>query len=412
MQIQKKDKSNKLSHKHSLIISKLKKSILKINFEPIIIELPPKSVLVGGYLRDLILDKLSPFPDIDIIIPNNALSVAKSLAEKFSGRFLVLDNDRNIARIIFKEFIIDIANRTHDLLADDLKARDFTINSISYSFDSNKIIDPVNGIYDLENSLLRCFNYKNLLDDPLRMLRCFRFVSELNFHIEPNLFQFIKENKSKLSLVSVERIQTELKKIVSGKQACEVTISLNEIKFFDWIQTYQKNSLEFLLSVNYENYSSEEVEKYMPIFYLRELLKKSVVKEFKFSKIDELNINNLRTWSNLLKRKSIEHFNEIERFNLHKELEIILPAFIVYLPHDCHNYWLNRWRDKNDRLFHPQNFINGYTLKTLVGIDDGPLLGKLLSYLSREYAYERLNNFDEAIYEAKRWFQQNAPKCD
>ena len=91
---------------------------------------------------------------------------------------------------------------------------------------------------------------------------------------------------------------------------------------------------------------------------------------------------------------------------------MILPAFILYLPENFHKEWLKRWRNKKDKLFHPRNFINGNQLKTIVGIEDGPLLGDLLNYLSREFAYERLNNFDEAIYKAKGWFQQNAPKCD
>ena len=97
---------------------------------------------------------------------------------------------------------------------------------------------------------------------------------------------------------------------------------------------------------------------------------------------------------------------------MHKDLEMILPAFILYLPKKFHKEWLKRWRNKKDKLFHPRNYINGDQLKKIVGIEDGPLLGDLLNYLSREFAYERLNDFDEAIYKAKEWFQQNAPKCD
>ena len=73
---------------------------------------------------------------------------------------------------------------------------------------------------------------------------------------------------------------------------------------------------------------------------------------------------------------------------------------------------LNRWRDKDDKLFHPTNLVNGYVIKKYLKIEDGPLLGKLLYYLSKELAYDRLQNFDEAIYKAKRWIEQNAPKCD
>ena len=399
--------------KHSLIVSKLKDKIKNYqNLEIILSELPKGSILVGGFIRDLILDRLSLYPDIDIVIPNNSLDIGKDIAEKFSGKFLILDQDRNIVRIIFRNFTVDIASQTHELLVEDLKSRDFTINSVGFSFNDGKLIDPAHGIRDMNDSLLRSFRDENLLHDPLRILRCFRFVSELNFHIEPRILEFIELNKFRLKTVSVERIQYELKRIVQGKEALKTVEFLNEIKIFDWTQSYENNHSNKLLNINFDNFLQDEIDQFFPIAYLKELLKEPVLTKFKFSKSHTFAINSLRRWSEKLKEKSIMHFTEIERFELHKDLEMILPAFILYLPEKFHKEWLKRWRNKKDKLFHPRNFINGNQLKTIVGIEDGPLLGDLLNYLSREFAYERLNNFDEAIYKAKGWFQQNAPKCD
>ena len=399
--------------KHSLIVSKLKDKIKNYqNLEIILSELPKGSILVGGFIRDLILDRLSLYPDIDIVIPNNSLDIGKDIAEKFSGKFLILDQDRNIVRIIFRNFTIDIASQTHELLVEDLKSRDFTINSVGFSFNDGKLIDPAHGIRDMNDSLLRSFRDENLLHDPLRILRCFRFVSELNFHIEPRILEFIELNKFRLKTVSVERIQYELKRIVQGKEALKTVEFLNEIKIFDWTQSYENNHSNKLLNINFDNFLQDEIDQFFPIAYLKELLKEPVLTKFKFSKSHTFAINSLRRWSEKLKEKSIMHFTEIERFELHKDLEMILPAFILYLPENFHKEWLKRWRNKKDKLFHPRNFLNGNQLKTIVGIEDGPLLGDLLNYLSREFAYERLNNFDEAIYKAKGWFQQNAPKCD
>ena len=402
-----------LSVEHSLIVSKIKdKTKSYQNLEIILSQLPCGSILVGGFIRDLILGRLSAYPDIDIVIPNNSLEYGKSIAEKFSGKFLILDQDRNIARIIFRNFIIDIANKTHELLDEDLKTRDFTINSIGFSLDNGNLIDPSNGICDLNNSLLRSLRSENLLLDPLRILRCFRFVSELNFHIEPNILEFIQLNKFQLKTVSVERIQYELKKIVHGKEAFKTVEFLNKIRIFDWIQSYDNNHSKGLPFVNFDNFLQDDIDKFFPIAYLKELLTDSVIEKFKFSKSDSLAIRSLRRWTHKLKQKSILDFTEIERFELHKDLEMILPAFILYLPKKYHKEWLHRWRNNKDKLFHPRNYINGNQLKNIIGIKDGPLLGDLLNYLSREFAYERLNNFDEAIYKAKGWFQQNAPKCD
>ena len=91
---------------------------------------------------------------------------------------------------------------------------------------------------------------------------------------------------------------------------------------------------------------------------------------------------------------------------------MFLPSFIFYLPQNLQFDWLNRWRDKEDKLFHPSNLLNGDAIKKNLKIEDGPILGDLLQYLSKELAYKRLNNFDEAIYKAKQWIEQNAPKCD
>ena len=125
-----------------------------------------------------------------------------------------------------------------------------------------------------------------------------------------------------------------------------------------------------------------------------------------------LKIKLIRKWNLLLKKKTICEFNERERFDLHQELETILPSFILSLPQKFHMDWLDRWRDKDDKLFHPSNLIKGEIIKNSLKIEDGPLLGKLINYLSRELAFNRLDNFDEAIYKGKQWIKQNAPKCD
>jgi len=91
---------------------------------------------------------------------------------------------------------------------------------------------------------------------------------------------------------------------------------------------------------------------------------------------------------------------------------MFLPSFIFYLPQNLRFNWLKRWRDKEDKLFHPSNLLNGDVIKKNLKIEDGPILGELLLYLSKEFAFKRLNNFDEAIYKAKQWIKQNAPKCD
>ena len=141
-------------------------------------------------------------------------------------------------------------------------------------------------------------------------------------------------------------------------------------------------------------------------------LLKSVSDSIRFKAVLDKETKLLRKWHFLLKKKNIDQLTESDRFTLHKELEMFLPSFIFYLPQKLRLNWLNRWRDKEDKLFHPSNLLNGDVIKKNFNIKDGPILGELLQFLSKELAYQRLNNFDEAIYKAKQWIEQNAPKCD
>tara|TARA_Y100001978_G_scaffold202460_1_gene223715 strand:+ start:4687 stop:5925 length:1239 start_codon:yes stop_codon:yes gene_type:complete len=396
----------------NLIIDQIEEKIVLLHLDSIFSELPSGSIIVGGFIRDIITGKTNSVPDIDIVVPDHSYTIGKNLAEKYSGKFLVLDSNRNIVRIIFKKFIIDIANQTENSLIDDLKSRDFTINAISFSLDSRLILDPSNGINDIMNSILKSYDFQNLLKDPLRILRCFRFSAELNFTIDKNLFEFINLNKNKLNSVAPERINYELKKIVKSKEPIQVLLSFNQNKIFNWAQSYENISSYYLEGLNLENFNNFEIEEFISIFYLTEILNEEGFDKFKFSNSDTNKVNSLRKWRNKLQNKLIDDFTEVERFDLHKELENILPAFILYLPPKFHNIWLKRWLDKSDKLFHPQNFLNGNTLKKFIQVQDGPLLGNILNYISREFAFDRIESFDEAIYKAEKWFQQNAPKYD
>jgi len=107
-----------------------------------------------------------------------------------------------------------------------------SINSIAFLFDKKCLVDPLNGLQDLEISLLRTHSENNLLNDPIRILRCFRFVSELNYKVDLNLITFIKKNKGKLYLVAKERINNEIQKIVHGANALDAVLLIKKFNIF------------------------------------------------------------------------------------------------------------------------------------------------------------------------------------
>jgi len=397
---------------HTLIIEELETSIKIHNLNSILPFLPKGSYLVGGYIRDIILARVNEEVDVDIVVPVNAIKIGKNISDNIGSKFIILDKKREVVRIILNNICIDIANQVSSSITGDLSKRDLSINSIAFLFEHKCLLDPFNGLKDLEFSLLRTYSEENLLNDPLRILRCFRFVSELNFKIDPKLITFIKKNKDKLSLVAKERINYEIQKIVNGANAIEAVILIKKFNIFGSDDLYKDSFFLDLKKINYSELNKNEKEEFLPLFFIGQILDESSLEKFKFSKAEIAKIKLLRKWHFLLKKKNIEQLNELDLFELHQELEIFLPSFILNLPQNLHSEWLQRWRDKDDKLFHPSHLINGDVIKKNLKIKDGPILGELLYYLSKELAYKRLNNFDEAIYKAKQWIEQNAPKCD
>ncbi len=403
---------NNILTDHTLIIDELETSIKIHNLNFIFPFLPKGSYFVGGFIRDIVLGRVTEEVDVDIVVPLNAISIGKKISDNIECKLIILDKKREVVRIILNHIYIDIANQVSSTIKGDLSSRDFSINSIAFLIDKKCLFDPLDGLKDLEISLIRSHSEINLLNDPLRILRCFRFVSELSFKVDLNLITFIKKNKEQLYLVAKERINYELRKIVNGVNALDAVMLIKNLNIFGSDNLYEDSFFLDLKKINYAELNQEEKEIFLPLFFISQILDVVSLEKLKFSKAEIAKIKLLRKWHVFLKNKNIAQLNELDRFKLHKELETLLPSFIFFLPQNLHFDLLNRWRNKEDKLFHPSNLLNGDVIKKNLKIEDGPILGELLQYLSKELAYKRLNNFDEAIYKAKQWIEQNAPKCD
>ena len=139
---------------HTLINNEIDRSIKLYKWDFILSSLPTGSFLVGGYIRDLILRRLNSKIDVDIVVPKNAIEIGKKIADNFKGKFIILDEVREVVRIIFKHITIDIANQISPSIDTDLLSRDFSMNAIAFSFEKKLLIDPLNGIKDIQLSLL------------------------------------------------------------------------------------------------------------------------------------------------------------------------------------------------------------------------------------------------------------------
>ncbi|HEY9115882.1 MAG TPA: HD domain-containing protein [Bacteroidales bacterium] len=199
-------------------------------------EMNVKAFVIGGFVRDLILER--PSKDVDIVVLGSGIAVAKKVAEAFgSGTQARFFKNFGTAMVEHKGWQIEFVGARKESyrrssrkpivedgsLSDDQKRRDFTINALSLSLqkkDFGSLNDPFNGLSDIENKLIRTPLDPDITfsDDPLRMMRAIRFATQLDFSIELNTFKAIGRNKNRISIVSEERIIDELNLIVLSRK--------------------------------------------------------------------------------------------------------------------------------------------------------------------------------------------------
>ena len=170
------------------------------------------------------------------------------------------------------------------------------------------------------------------MKDPLRILRCFRFVSELNFKIDQDLISFIKKNRDQLYFVAEERINYEIQKIVNGANALEAVILVKNFNIFGSDNFYKDSFFLDIQNINFEQLNKFEKENFLPFFFITQILDVVSLNKFKFSRAEIAKTKLLRKWHFFLKKKNIAELNELDRFKLHQELEMFLPSlFFIYL---------------------------------------------------------------------------------
>ncbi|NET57930.1 MAG: CCA tRNA nucleotidyltransferase [Symploca sp. SIO2E6] len=172
--------------------------------------LPPEAYLVGGAVRDALLGRTAEYLDLDFVLPVDAVPTARKLANYYDAGFVVLDAQRQIARVVFEQATVDIAQQEGESLEIDLRRRDFTINAIAYNPYNNEFIDPLQGRVDLQAGVIRMVSEANLQDDPLRLLRAYRQAAQLGFSIELATQSMIRQLAPLLGQVAAERVQVEL----------------------------------------------------------------------------------------------------------------------------------------------------------------------------------------------------------
>ena len=190
--------------------------------------------VVGGFVRDCILERNRQNTDIDIVVVGSGIELAKKVAGSI-GKETPLTVYKNYGTAMLKygdtdiEFVGARKESYHrdsrkpvvedGTLEDDQMRRDFTINAMAIGLFGDQygaLVDPFNGMDDIENKIIRTPLDPDITfsDDPLRMIRAIRFACQLGFEIHPETFRALGRNKERIKIVSAERISDELNKIM------------------------------------------------------------------------------------------------------------------------------------------------------------------------------------------------------
>lgn len=370
--------------------------------------LPPSAYLVGGAVRDALLERQSDYLDLDFVMPELAVETAQKLARRYGAGFVLLDAERQIARVVFEQATVDFAQQEGATLEIDLHRRDFTANAIAYNPHTNELIDPLRGYDDLTKKWLRMVSPLNLKDDPLRLLRAYRQAAQLNFTLEPATRSHICHLAPLLGNVAAERARSEFDYLLRSDRGTAWIVRAWEDGLVSvWFPSVTAAGLERLAkcdraAVALTRYRSELGEQlqqqirptikttWLAIAKLTGLLSSDSQKaegELLHLKYSRAEIRAaIALLENLPKVSSAEAVNSLsvrDWFFLFQTLEQTFPALAVLAvaigtPMEAIAPWIDRYLTPDDPVAHPRQLINGKELMAALHLRKGPQIGRLL----------------------------------
>jgi len=382
--------------------------------------LPPDSYLVGGAVRDALLGKQRKYLDLDFVLPRDAVETARLIASRYQAGFVVLDAQRQIARVVFADATVDFAQQEGDSLMIDLQRRDYRLNAIALNLYNQEIIDPLNGQEDLKKGIINMVSLQNLKDDPLRLLRAYRQAAQLNFKIEPDTRQAIKKVAPLLKNVAAERVKTELDYLLENPQGSY------------WLQqAYEDN----ILSCWFKNITSTKIDDLLKIDDIVNLFRKkySQFRSFDYSyyrlaklccliannlevaqqELTEIKCSNheIKTVITIIKNLPLlldydSNFSLRDQYFFFLNVQDVFPLLVInlmlYNPHEkILETLIDRYFNPEDLVAHPQPIITGNDLINNLNLKPSPVIKKILTEVQIAYIEKKIKTKDEALNFAK-----------
>ncbi len=378
--------------------------------------LPCNCYLVGGAVRDVLLNRSGNYLDLDFVLPHSAIKTARNIANLYRAGFVVLDSDRSIARVVFPHATIDFARQEGDSIEKDLFRRDYTINAIAYHCQERKIIDPLKGKEDLQQGVMRMISRKNLQEDPLRLLRGYRQACQLNFIIESETRQTIKELTPLFTRVATERVNSELGYLLASdngsywlKEAFQDGLlslywqnsneeKINYLEKIDISAQWLREKFSHFKNINPENYSSAKLACLTannPGIAEKELL------NLKYSRQEIKAVTTILKYTPCLSEKDFATNLSAQYFFFLSVGKVFPNLAIFALAHDVRQdlitMLLARYLDEHDFVAHPQPLLTGNDLMDSLKIPPSPLIKQLLTDVQIAYIEGKFTDKNGAL---------------
>jgi tRNA nucleotidyltransferase (CCA-adding enzyme) len=379
---------------------------------------------VGGAVRDALLDHHKEYLDLDFVVapPADAIQTAKRIAQSYHGGFVVLDEARRIARVVFPQGTVDFAQMEGEDPEQDLGRRDFTVNAIAYDPAEKTLIDPLEGLRDLEQKTLKMVSQSNLVADPLRLLRAYRQAAQLDFAISPETRTTIRKLAPLLAKVAAERVQAELNYLLKTYRGLPwLAQAWQDGLLLPWLESLNAAKLDRaaqvdktaqLLHERIPSWSSSREElKIAKLICLVSELPKEAERELihlKYSR-QELRASTavLKILPDLL--KAGEFMSLEEQYFIFIKAGKFLPILLLIAAISEVNLDLivtlgKHYFNPEDPVAHPQLFVTGHDLLKELNLTPSPKIGKLLEALALAQVTGKVTNFPEAIDLARQLY--------
>jgi tRNA nucleotidyltransferase (CCA-adding enzyme) len=378
--------------------------------------LPSGTYLVGGAVRDVLLKRNREYFDLDFVVPDRAIDLAKQIAKTYQAGFVVLDRDREIARIVFKQGTVDIARREGNSLETDLGRRDFTINAIAYQLNNNKLIDPFNGVEDLSDRLLRMISPTNLADDPLRLLRAYRQAAQLDFAIESDTKNTIRSLAHLITTVAAERVNTEFGYLLTSLTGSNwIVAAWQDGLIQPWFPEVKAENLARLAKIDeaiathnhkYPNLIQDytwclSISKLASLVAIAPAKAETELTQLKYSRAE------IRAVTTALKHlPQLQQLTALmslrEQYFFFLDVKDVFPiAAILAVATGVDSQIIeplcDRYVNPQDLVAHPQPLVTGNDLMQALNLKPSPKIGELLTEIQIARIEGKITNAEEAI---------------